>query len=497
MAQKSQYNPKDAVSVVSFMESLNTPKKLLENSMKIYGTDSDIRRASIENVVRYEDLTMEQLSEENHKLNSVMTAAIENNIPLTEAHQTFLVNMSKLVKTRIGQVNDPAYHNRKLMVNVLENQLGINSDIKYVSESVNPFGDALTENLVTMGNHPEITSRGLFEAANAICSPMSTLSADMKDNLKSGLIDKVKTTLKVECKDNRCYSDLPIIQALDNTREVMRDTFADKDIEEEIDTLFDDIEDSLSEIFEEYVMEFASDFGFKPDPFSVYNLVPFSVGSRTVTRSMNALINAETDEEITEALIDFGKMYAFCEAYGEDVLMERLDKTKEVTRKMANKSGQVVDKIKSVKKDTDEVKDNLKRTVDPMDKFVEDTFLKFKKADQEERRNLIIKGGVVNKLRRYITRSIVAFAAGTAVGTPILGTLATAITLLASIAHDKHADAKEKNRIINELEDELELVEEKIEDSKGDDDKSKKYELMRIRAKLKKELDRVQMGLKY
>ena len=132
-----------------------------------------------------------------------------------------------------------------------------------------------------------------------------------------------------------------------------------------------------------------------------------------------------------------------------------------------------------------------------MDKFVEDTFLKFKKADQEERRNLIIKGGVVNKLRRYITRSIVAFAAGTAVGTPILGTLATAITLLASIAHDKHADAKEKNRIINELEDELELVEEKIEDSKGDDDKSKKYELMRIRAKLKKELDRVQMGLKY
>ena len=101
------------------------------------------------------------------------------------------------------------------------------------------------------------------------------------------------------------------------------------------------------------------------------------------------------------------------------------------------------------------------------------------------------------KLRRYITRAIVAFAAGNVVGTPIMGTVATAITLIASIAHDKYADAKEKNRIINELEDELEMVEEKIEDSKGDDNKSKKYELMRIRAKLKKEIDRIQMGLRY
>ena len=497
MKQQSQYDMNDAVSVAEFMESLNTPKKLLENSMKIYATDSSLRRASIENVVRYEDLTMEQLSEENHKLNSVMTAAIENNIPLTEAHQTFLVDMSKLVKARIGQVNDPAYQNRKLMINVLENQLGMESRIKYLTESVNPFGDVLMENLSIMGSHYEITSRGLFEAANAICSPSSTLTDDMKDNLKNGLIDKVRNTLNVECDDDKMYPDLPILQALDNTREVMKDTFVDKGIEEEIDTLFDDIESSLADILEEYVMEYASEYGFKPDPFSAYNLVPFSVGSRTVSRSMTALINAETDEEIQNALIEFGKMYSFCDLYGDDVLMERLDKTKQVTRAMANKSGEVVDKIKGLKKDTDEVKDNLKRTAEPMDKFVEDTFTKMKTADQNERRNLIIKGGVFNKLRRYITRAIVAFAAGNVVGTPIMGTVATAITLIASIAHDKYADAKEKNRIINELEDELEMVEEKIEDSKGDDDKSKKYELMRIRAKLKKEIDRIQMGLRY
>ena len=46
-----------------------------------------------------------------------------------------------------------------------------------------------------------------------------------------------------------------------------------------------------------------------------------------------------------------------------------------------------------------------------------------------------------------------------------------------------------------ELEEELEIVNEKIEDSRGDEDKSKKYELMRVRSKLQKELDRINLGL--
>ena len=73
----------------------------------------------------------------------------------------------------------------------------------------------------------------------------------------------------------------------------------------------------------------------------------------------------------------------------------------------------------------------------------------------------------------------------------------TGITILTSFAIDKHMDKKVKNQILQELENELEMVEEKIEDSRGDEDKSKKYELMRIRAKLKKDIDRIQLGLKY
>ena len=100
------------------LESLDT-QGLLENSVAIYSSESESGHKTLENLVRYGELTLEQLSEENRKLNGIMTAAIERNIPITENHQTFLVDMSKLVKTRMTQVIDPAYQNRKLMISAM------------------------------------------------------------------------------------------------------------------------------------------------------------------------------------------------------------------------------------------------------------------------------------------------------------------------------------------------------------------------------------------
>lgn len=55
----------------------------------------------------------------------------------------------------------------------------------------------------------------------------------------------------------------------------------------------------------------------------------------------------------------------------------------------------------------------------------------------------------------------------------------------------KTDDEKERKIIIRELETELKLTREKIEDAKSDNDRSKKYELMRIESKLEDELARV------
>ena len=46
------------------------------------------------------------------------------------------------------------------------------------------------------------------------------------------------------------------------------------------------------------------------------------------------------------------------------------------------------------------------------------------------------------------------------------------------------------------MEDELEVVKEKIDDSRGDENKQKKYELMRIRNELQRQMDRVKYNLK-
>ena len=479
------------------LESLDT-QGLLENSVAIYSSESESGHKTLENLVRYGELTLEQLSEENRKLNGIMTAAIERNIPITESHQTFLVDMSKLVKTRMTQVIDPAYQNRKLMISAMENDIGFASDLEYVSEATNPYGDAMKENLDIISKNTLFTSRGLYEACDILVSPNSPLTESMRDDLRNGIMEKMEVSLKFEFEDID-HSDLPILFALMNTREALKDTYKDKEgMNDVIDKEMDKIEENLRTLYEEYELKVASETGFNPNPFSLNNLTPFdTVGVRTMTRAMTDLINADTDEAVDEALIQIGKIQATCEAYGPEILTEKDNVVKKLTRKMANGSEKLANKASSLKKDNSEVKDNLKRTVDPFAKLIEDTYAKMKKADDNERRNMVIQGGLVNKISRAIKRGLFAMIAGSVLGGPITGVIITGITILTSFAIDKHMDKKVKNQILQELENELEMVEEKIEDSRGDEDKSKKYELMRIRAKLKKDIDRIQLGLKY
>ena len=129
-----------------------------------------------------------------------------------------------------------------------------------------------------------------------------------------------------------------------------------------------------------------------------------------------------------------------------------------------------------------ELKKAGKEAIDPMEKFVKDTMKKIKDADENERRNIIIQGGVVPKVTRWLKRSILLIA-GSAVGavcSPIA--IVTCITFLGWIASDK---------------DEIQIVNEKIDDSRGDENKQKKYELMRIRNKLSRTQDKIRLGLKY
>lgn len=81
-----------------------------------------------------------------------------------------------------------------------------------------------------------------------------------------------------------------------------------------------------------------------------------------------------------------------------------------------------------------------------------------------------------------------ALAGGTGL-TPVLAL----IGFIFSTARRKHLSKKERDQMIWEMEEELKILDEKIDDAKSDGDKKKKYQYMR----LKSELERRIKELKY
>ena len=102
-----KFNPKDNASIIRFLESLDTVDSVLENSSVIIASDVTTKRDVLENVIRHEDLTMEQLSVEKHKIMTAMNLAVTKNIPVIEANQQSMVNLSNLIDHKINVVDDP------------------------------------------------------------------------------------------------------------------------------------------------------------------------------------------------------------------------------------------------------------------------------------------------------------------------------------------------------------------------------------------------------
>ena len=82
-------------------------------------------------------------------------------------------------------------------------------------------------------------------------------------------------------------------------------------------------------------------------------------------------------------------------------------------------------------------------------------------------------------------------------GHPLLGAIATIIGVLGASALSKSTEVREKRRILLDLETELKITREKIDDAKSENEKEKKYQLMRIEAQLEKEIFRIKHGMKY
>jgi hypothetical protein len=167
--------------------------------------------------------------------------------------------------------------------------------------------------------------------------------------------------------------------------------------------------------------------------------------------------------------------------------------------KIERGSAKLASKLDAQKKENDVTKTSLKKAASPFVNAINKTINDIKDMDNKERRERIITNEFKLKLTKNIEKGILIIAgagAATAAFGPIAGAVVALIGVLTGIAVDKALDAKVKRMIIKELEEELAVVNEKLEDVRGDNNKEKKYQLIRIKKKLETDLERVKYNLK-
>lgn len=508
--------------LIAFLESLDTEQKILENSAIIYGSVINDKKAALENIIRFGNLSAEVLENENSKLNQLMNYVVENNLPVPNTLQMYLVDMSKLVKSKLDMITeDYAVDNPMLDMTlaVYENQMFDYEDgcDTMLTESMN-YGSAVavTESFANVFQHAQIKPSGILETCrNYFCCDTFEGNDDHYKVFKDSLTERIKDTLVSQTKRDDCH-DLPILTALDTTKDKLKQDFCDKsDVCDKIDDLFDDIYAELDSIVNEfkwsefeklqsYLGEDAAKENFNPNPFAnIYNMTPFPVGSRTVYRTMEKCLNANTDEALVEALNEFGTLLTVCECYGEEILTEGQGSAiAKAQRAVARGGAKVASAAKGVAKNVKAAGATSKRIVDPMVRFIEDTYDGMAKYDHDERKKIAMTKGLKGKLKRILKWlrdvAILGVATGACASMGFTaGTVIAAIALVGYIARNAVLDNTARKQVVAELEDELRICQEKIEDARGDENKQKRYELMRIENKLKKELHRVNTRQSY
>ena len=303
---------------------------------------------------------------------------------------------------------------------------------------------------------------------------------------------EIKRIYKREYR-NPNYADTPIIDCVDHLLSVLENCNLTEDQIKAKEKLEKDLESCILDAVNDLTME--QRIPFNPNPYNIYNECPFDIASREVVRSLIKLDESVTDEEITESFMSIGRLnIALEQTYYVSESNVVTKKAREISRKVNEKGARA---IRNVGGTISELKKAGKEAINPMEKFVKDTMKKIKDADENERRNIIIQGGSVPKVLRWLKRAILLIAGGTVGATCSPIAVITCITFLGWIASDKYLDKRERAKILKELEDELQIVNEKIDDSRGDENKQKKYELMRIRNQLSRTKDKIRLGLKY
>lgn len=140
--------------------------------------------------------------------------------------------------------------------------------------------------------------------------------------------------------------------------------------------------------------------------------------------------------------------------------------------------------LTNVKRKAKEVKKAVTDKEKAMDKWFNDTLTDIRQKSRDKSRDALVEDRFP-QLSKMIKRAIWIGAAW------CISPAIAAVEIVVQFAISKRAKDKERKRILSELKNELDVVEEKIKDADSASDRKKKYELMRLRHKLQYEIDRL------
>lgn len=122
--------------------------------------------------------------------------------------------------------------------------------------------------------------------------------------------------------------------------------------------------------------------------------------------------------------------------------------------------------------------------------LVDNTYGRLKKMNEAERRKAILEGGLYKKLSTLVRM-------GLKIGTTVaLGPVLGSIFLLSSIIRSHDVSRKIKRDLVDDMKQEVVIVKEKIRDADSSGDKNAKYQLMRIKDNLERDINNVENNQK-
>ena len=324
---------------------------------------------------------------------------------------------------------------------------------------------------------------------------LSSLNEESKQIL--GIISKIKHTI-LENKDN--VKELNNIKER-NTSILYKYKYTAESCEKEY-KLLESLLDNQSDKMIEYTLSELNHCNKLIEHILGYEKSDTFIYEQAVEK-FNAMVESIFFEDTEIEVDEFVKLYELTEALCDYELT--IEASSRIIRKGTEKVTKAIDNASSRSRGmskADSKVDQIKRGAKIVDDRASDAINN--KIDQilnftrEQKREKIITGKNTIRLSKVLKTIIGLIVAGNLVkAKPLLGAAFTIIGLLGARGLSKATEAREKKRIMLELETELKITREKIEDAKGENAKEQKYQLMRIEAQLEKEIFRIKHGLKY